>query len=224
MNATYQSGFTLWELLMTLLVAGIVLGFGVPNFMEFQRNNAVVAAANELVTGTLMARTEAVKRQVPVTLCLSSNPTDPAPTCEPDPIADSDAHGFIIWADENGNVDANGAPILTDGTDGNGAVDAGETVLMQSAAPGGALRVSANCGHIGYGPNGFPRAVAGLCAPAIRSFLFCDDRGNRATAGDVSTARVVRIDAPGRGQVLTQVADVGNEVGGNLAGVAPSCP
>ena len=65
-----QHGFTLWELLMALLVAGILLGIGVPNVMEFQRNGAMTAAANDLVTAMLMARTEAVKRQAPVTLVL----------------------------------------------------------------------------------------------------------------------------------------------------------
>jgi type IV fimbrial biogenesis protein FimT len=69
MNGTQQQGFSLLELMVTLLVVGIVLGFGVPNFMEFQRNAAVTAAANDLVSAIYLARTEAVKRQVPVTLC-----------------------------------------------------------------------------------------------------------------------------------------------------------
>ena len=64
MKAPRQSGFTLWELLITLLVAGILFGIGVPNFMEFQRNGAVTAAANELSRAPC-ARAEAVKRQVP---------------------------------------------------------------------------------------------------------------------------------------------------------------
>ena len=45
-----QHGFTLWAAMTTLLVAGILLGVGVPNVMEFQRNGAVTAAANDLVT------------------------------------------------------------------------------------------------------------------------------------------------------------------------------
>ena len=50
MNANVHRGFTLWELSITLLVAGVVFSVGVPNFMEFQRNNAIIAAANTLVT------------------------------------------------------------------------------------------------------------------------------------------------------------------------------
>jgi type IV fimbrial biogenesis protein FimT len=205
---------------MTLLVAGILVGIGVPNVMEFQRNGVMTAAANQLVTGTLMARAEAVKRQVPVTLCLSDNPTAAAPTCLPNAIANSATRGFIVWADENGNVDANGAPILTDATDGNAVRDAGEPILFQSPAPGGTIRTSANCGHISYGPSGFPRQVGALCAPAVRTVLLCDDRGRRVAAGTLSSARILRIDPPGRGVVLQQVGDV-NPL---IAGTGGACP
>jgi len=220
---TRQHGFTLWELMMTLLVAGILLGVGIPNVREFQRNGAMTAAANDFVTGVLMARTEAVKRQAPVTICLSDNPTDPNPTCAPDAVADS-TRGFIVWVDENDNFDGNGARILTDGSDGDAVVDMGELVLMQSAAPGGTVRISANCGHVSFAPNGFTRAVPGECAPNPRSLLFCDDRGLRIAAGSLSSARVVRVDLPGRGQVLQELAAITAEIAGPLAGVAPTCP
>jgi type IV fimbrial biogenesis protein FimT len=220
---TRQHGFTLWELMMTLLVAGILLGVGVPNVREFQRNGAMTAAANDFVTGVLMARTEAVKRQAPVTICLSDNPTDPNPTCAPDAVADS-TRGFIVWVDENDNFDANGARILTDGSDGDAVVDMGELVLMQSAAPGGTIRISANCGHVSFAPTGFTRAVPGECVANPRSLLFCDDRGRRLAAGSLSSARIVRVDLPGRGQVLQELAAITADIAGPLAGVAPTCP
>ena len=228
MNAPKQNGFTLWELLITLLVVGIVIGIGVPNMMEFQRNNANVAAANNLVTGLLMARAEAVKRQVPVTLCLSDNPNAATPTCSPNPVANSGTRGFIVWVDENGNLNpVTQAPILTDATDGNRAVDANETVLMRSAAPGGTIQLSASCGNVSYGPNGYPRTAGpGACAtPTPVVVLYCDDRGNRATTGQVSTARVIQIDRVGRGQVLQELADVTNAIANPpLSGVGPNCP
>ena len=105
MKAIRQAGFTLWELLVTLLVAGVLFSIGVPNMMEFQRNGVMSGAANELVTALLVARSEAIKRQSFVTWCLSTNPTAAAPTCAPGPIADSATSGFIVWMDENGNVD-----------------------------------------------------------------------------------------------------------------------
>ncbi len=193
---------------MSLLVAGILLGIGVPNVMEFQRNGAMTAAANDLITATLVARTEAVKRQAPVTLCLSDNPTDVTPTCSPGPVFNSETRGYVVWVDENNNVDADGSRILTDGTDGNAAIDADELVLSRTVAPGGTMRISANCGYVSFAPTGFTRQALSLCFPAARAVLFCDDRGLRVAAGTLSTARVVRTRGPGRAQVLQQVADI----------------
>lgn len=194
---------------MTLLVAGVMLGIGVPNILEFQRNAAMTAAANDLITGALMARTEAVKRQAPVTLCLSADPAAANPVCLAtlEDVTDADV-GFIVFVDDNDNFNADGSRNLGDANDGNGARDAGEQVLMQSAAPGGSIRVSANCGYASYGPTGFARRAGGLCFPATRSILYCDDRGRRIAAGSLSSARVVQVDRVGRGQVLTETGVV----------------
>jgi type IV fimbrial biogenesis protein FimT len=208
MNLRLQHGFTLWELLITLLVAGILIGIGVPNVMEFQRNGAMTAAANQFLTGLIMARSEAVKRQSPVGVCLSANPTAATPTCSPNAVADSTTLGFVVWVDENNNVDANGARILTDATDGNGVIDANELVLMREVPPGGTMRVSANCGNVSYGSNGFTRTAPGLCNPTPRNILYCDDRGRRLAAGSLSSARIVQVDRPGRGVVLQEKAAI----------------
>ena len=209
---------------MTLLVAGILLGIGVPNVMEFQRNGAMTAAANDLVTGVLMARTEAVKRQAPVTICLSDNPTDPNPTCAPDAVADS-TRGFIVWVDENDNLDANGARILTDGTDGDAVVEMGELVLMQSAAPGGTIRDLRELRLRVVRTDGVHARAAGQCfansAPCCSAMI-------AAVASQPARSRaraVVRVDLPGRGQVLQELADDhGRTSPAPLAAVAPTCP
>jgi type IV fimbrial biogenesis protein FimT len=219
MNLRPQTGFTLWELLITLLVAGILIGIGVPNIMEFQRNSTMTAAANQLLTGLIMARTEAVKRQVPVGLCLSANPTAPNPTCSPNPIVDAQNLGFVVWVDENNNP-VNGIPTLTDPTDGNGAIDPNELVLMRSVPPGGTIKLSANCGYVSYGTNGFTRQAAGLCFPNPRAIVLCDDRGRRLAAGALSSARAITVDRPGRGQVLQEKIAVDPMIG--LTGA--TCP
>jgi Tfp pilus assembly protein FimT len=191
---------------MTLLVAGILLGIGVPNVMEFSRNASITAAANDFVTAALMARTEAVKRQAPVTFCLSDNPLAVTPTCAPGAVFGSLTRGFVVFVDENNNVDADGARILTDGTDGNGVIDGGELVLSQTAAPGASssVRVSANCGYVSYAATGFTRQAGALCNPAVRAVLFCDDRGERRAAGDLSSARLVLTGRSGRPQALAE--------------------
>ncbi len=220
MNLSRQHGFTLWELLITMLVAGVLIGIGVPNVMEFQRNSAMTAAANQLLTGLIMARTEAVKRQVPVGVCLSANPTAASPTCSPNAVANSADLGFIVWVDENKNVDANKVPILTDATDGNGIVDANEDILMREAPRGVPIKVSANCGYVSFAPTGFTRAVAGLCNPTPRDVLYCDDRGRRVAAGSLSSARIVTINPTGRGQVLQETTDIDPRI----AGTGGTCP
>lgn len=196
---------------MTVFVGGALLAIGVPNLMELLRNNAMTAAANDLVTGVLMARTEAVKRQAPVTLCLSADPTTDTPTCSPGPATNDPTLGFFVFVDENDNYNADGTRNLGDGTDGNGVRDAGELVLLQSPARGVPIQVSANCGYVSFAPNGFTRQAAALCfptAPPVRSILFCDDRGRRIAAGQLSSARVVQIDLPGRAQALVEKAAI----------------
>lgn len=204
-------GYTLWELLVTLAVAGVLLGLGIPNFMEFQRNGAMTAAANDLVTGALLARSEALKLQsaAPVVLCLSANPLDDVPACDIDAVLDRADRGFIVFVDADGELD----------------YDASEAVLMRNAAPGGTIRVSSNCAYVAYGQNGFSRQVADECFPTLRSFLYCDDRGRRITSGTLSSARVVLIDKLGRPQVLTELAAVTPRIGTNSdTQVDATCP
>ena len=199
MHVRREAGITLWELMMGLTVGGIVLGIAIPNMTEFLRNGEMTGAANELIAGTLLARSEAMKRQMPVTFCLSDNPTDDVPTCRPGATKDSTTHGFIVWVDESDDA----------------IYDMDEQLLMQSAAPRGPIRASANCGYVAYGPNGFSRAVGDACFPARRLIVLCDDRGNRVAYGSESTARLVQIDKPGRAQVITDRAAVTSGIGGN---------
>ncbi len=198
MNAKTQRGFTLLELMVTLLVAGIVLGIGVPNFMEFQRNNAMIAAANEMISGLYLARTEAVKRQLPVTLCGSPDPLIAAPVC-----GLGGNGGFIVFVDENNNG------VIGDPTDGNAEVDAGEVVLLQRGDPGGTINVSGNGGqYVAYGTNGFlVQTAPGQADPSTTAMLYCDERGNK-DAGGRSSARVVNVAVTGRAQVMRDQADV----------------
>jgi len=205
MDRTTQKGFTLWELLIALAVMAIVLGLGIPNFLEFRRNGTMAASANELVTAGWLARSEAVKRQVPVTLCVSADPLAVAPSC-----GGAANGGFIVFADDNdGNAD--GLP------DGNGIVDPGEQVLVQHAAPGGTMNVYTDSPYVSYAPSGFVRGVPGGPPPATMA-LYCDERGNKDTGGGRSAARVVTIAVTGRPQMLSNTDDVANAVA--LLGVA----
>ena len=66
-------GFTLLELMITLLIAGIILSIGVPSFRGVMQNQRMTSATNELVMSLNLAKSEAIKRVVYVSICKSSN-------------------------------------------------------------------------------------------------------------------------------------------------------
>lgn len=93
-------GFTLIELMITLLLAAIILALGVPGFQDIVRNNRAATQSNELVAALSLARSEAVKRGARVSLCPS---TDQA-TCTG---GTNWANGWIVFRDIAAN---DGAP------------------------------------------------------------------------------------------------------------------
>ena len=67
-----QSGVTLVEAMVAILVLSLLLGLGVPGFVTMFKNNRMVSMANELVADINLARSEAIKRNGQVGLCASS--------------------------------------------------------------------------------------------------------------------------------------------------------
>jgi type IV fimbrial biogenesis protein FimT len=62
-------GFTLWELVWALGIAGVLLGLGVPSFRSFLQDGRRTADVNALVLAIQIARSEAAKRGHNVILC-----------------------------------------------------------------------------------------------------------------------------------------------------------
>ena len=69
----HAAGFTLLELMITLIVIGTLLAVGVPGFFDTIRSNRAAANANELVTALGIARSEAIRRGTRITLCPTTN-------------------------------------------------------------------------------------------------------------------------------------------------------
>jgi len=73
MNRLQQSAYTLMELMITLSIAGIVLGLAVPGMNQFIQNERLTTTTNVLLTDLMLARSEAVERNLPTIVCASSN-------------------------------------------------------------------------------------------------------------------------------------------------------
>jgi len=205
MNYRRTKGFTLIELMITLLVAAVVLGVGVPNFQEFIANNRMASATNDLVSFLHLARGEAVKRRRNVTLCPSADWDNfGVPSCN---AGGSLADGWIVFVDCSAAAPAPcGAP--------NVQVDAFDLVLQgHGPMPDQIAALFANdaAGNefVSFGPNGFPRNAAGG-APGIFNFQLCDNRGDRDTGGGVAAGRWVQVSPTGRPQIYRDRAFVQN--------------
>lgn len=200
MNTWHQKGFTLIELMITLLVAAIVLGIGVPNFQQFLATNRMATATNDVVTALHAARSQAVKRRANVTICPSANWDAANPTCAP---FGQLSNGHIVFVDCSA-ANPCGAP--------NMAVDAFDQILrVRGPLPNGiAPLVTTDAGgaqYFSFGPTGFPRNAAGFAAP-ITNIQLCDDRGNHNTGADIAAGRWLQITPTGRPQVYRDIGYV----------------
>ena len=219
---TRSAGFTLMELMVTLALAAVILSIGAPSFGEFRRNNRLTSVGNEFLGAVQTARTEAIKRQTPVAVCPSADPTDAGATCtsgafngwivfvDSNSNGDRDAAGFDdIDGDEHQDIDedANDNGILDGGEDDDGDghldvaeddIEAEEILLQHAPLDPGVTAVSRDTDDdetdfiVTYNSTGFTTATN------VSAVVLCDARGNKASFGDLSAARGITVSATGR--------------------------
>ena len=73
MSALRSKGFTLIELMVTLVIAAILLVVGVPNFRDLMIRSRVSGQSQEFYGAISFARSEAIKRGNFVSICKSSD-------------------------------------------------------------------------------------------------------------------------------------------------------
>ncbi len=170
------SGFTLIELLVVMAIAAILLSIAIPNFRTFILNNRMASQSNELLAALQLARSEAVKRGVRVTVCKSSNPMSDPPDCT---AGGTWAQGWIVFVD-------GGAAGKVDGTD---------VAIQAFGALAGGTIVSASADvadFVSYQANGQTTLSAGTEA----TFSICPGGAGTGVAG-----RGVAIAASGRARI-----------------------
>lgn len=65
-------GFTLVELMVTVVIMAILMSIAVPSFLQYQATQSVRSAASDLVDAMVFARSEAVKRNTEVSVSAKS--------------------------------------------------------------------------------------------------------------------------------------------------------
>ncbi|WP_353393970.1 GspH/FimT family pseudopilin [Hydrogenophaga sp. 5NK40-0174] len=68
-----QSGFTAIEMMVSVAILAILVGIGIPSLRLLIQSMQISAVTNDVVSTLQVARSEAVKRGVPVTVCSSNN-------------------------------------------------------------------------------------------------------------------------------------------------------
>jgi type IV fimbrial biogenesis protein FimT len=74
-------GFTLVEMMVTVSITIILLSVGVPMMRDLMESNTIASHVNSFVGASNLARSEAIKRGVPVVICRSDNPSADVPSC-----------------------------------------------------------------------------------------------------------------------------------------------
>lgn len=169
-------GFTLIELMITLSIAAVVLTLAVPSFAAMMKNRRLTTEINNFSAALSLARSEAVKRRLRVTVCKSS---DGEACVEGGDIS----QGWIIFIDDKATP---------------GTVDDEELVLKVYSA----LDSSMNFTGVGSGGSNIANFItyaANGTTLDSGNVTLCDDRTG-------AFGRLIRVNTMGRNRTAVGIA------------------
>ena len=197
MDKRTQVGFTLYELLITVLIVSVVLSFAFPNLRDFRMNSRMTSTANDIHAAFHLARSESSRAKTNITVCASADKSNCGGTWD---------QGFIVFVDEDGDL-----------------VRAGDTeTILRSHGPvadGVTLAVADNATYFSFASTGQGRQNVDD-KPAVSQIVMCDKRGNVVAAGGSSAGRLFVVTPLGRATVFRDVT----LIDGALNAMGQTCP
>ena len=169
-----MAGFTLFNLMLTLAILSILAMISMPNLKQMVAASRLASAANGFAGTLNMARSEAAKRGVRVTLCKSAD----GATCT---LAGNWSQGWILFQDDDNSCIRTG----------------GEPLIQASAAQAKFTITGSGTGanYISYIPTGMTKTASN--AFLATTFKICDNAYGGATG------RQVVVSASGRARIAT---------------------
>jgi type IV fimbrial biogenesis protein FimT len=143
-----ESGVTLLESMVALTIMAILLSLAIPGFIGMIQDARRDDLVNTMFSTLNYARSEAVKRNVKVSVCPSSTALDCTNSTQWE-------RGWLVFTDPNSN----------------GIVDPDETIIAVQSAPGGEGTMRGSRKRITYQANGFSTGFTD-------TMRVCDNRGS----------------------------------------------
>lgn len=166
-----QRGFTIIELMITILVLAVLVAVAAPSFTRQIQNNRVLAIADELQGAFALARSEAIKRAAAVSVCASTDGLECGANWN---------DGFIVFVD--GTLSGAGTPVV-------------DEVLQVWSAPDGAPQFVADQAFVRFVATGV-NASGALRFDVYFEGCTGSEAARRIVVGPSGMTTVSRLDCP----------------------------